>query len=467
MLKKLFSHTVIYGLAPQIVKLVQVLMLPIITPFLTAEDFGVYGIVVATVGAVSVLATLGLGVSLSNAIVKSPKQYKILWRQLYGFLNLWSLVYALIVAALVYMLLPEVAMEHALWIVLLNVLPVVLFGPSSTLGMMYYQVNQMPMQIAIRTLVVGLISALILAYCVVYLDLGYMGWFIATACSQFCLQASYFIPVNFKLKIRPIYQFKWKTIKRHVLICLPTIPHYYSNYIINSFDRIAMTKMGVPLDSIGRYNASTNVGNLFASATYAANMAVTPLLLQTYKKNDKKTEKRLNLSILLVFLIATFIASLFSKELIPLLIRSEGMENIYPLAIILMMSFNYRPMYVAANQKLFYLEKTKNLLKVTTVAAGISVVLNFTFIPIWGALGVAIVAFICNMYMGYSGFFLKVFKESDRPNYQPLLWLGTTVGLTILAYFAVEQSIGLKILLSALISIAGLVGLFWLNRKSV
>lgn len=465
MIKKLFLNSAIYGLAPQIVKLVNVLILPFITPFLSAEDYGVYGLVVSIVGAISVFANLGMNIALSNSITKSPNQYKWLWRQIYGFLNLWSFAYSAILGFIVYFLIPDFAIHNALWIILLNVLPVVLFGPSMTLGSMYYQLRQKPVQIALRTILIGIITAGLTVYFIRYMKLGYMGWFISSAISQFLYQFSYYIPVNFKLGLKPIYNFKRRTIKKLILLCLPILPHYYSNYILDSFDRIIMKLVGVPIGDIGKYNASYSVGNLYGSATYAANVAISPMLLQCFKKNDIATEYRLNKTIIIFFLTVTTVTALFTKEFIPFLIKSEDLKNIYPIAIIIIMSYNYRPMYVASNQKLFYLEKTKALLKVTVIAAGLSLLLNFATIPFGGVMAAAIVTFICFMYVAYSGFYIKEYKLTKRPNYHPIFWLTLTSLLTIFVYFAVEWNIYVKAIIALIISFIGFIGILKTNNK--
>src|SRR5690606_4843929 len=122
MFRQLFSHTAIYGLAPQVVKIAHVLVLPIITPFLTATDFGVFGVITAVIGSVSVFSSLGLNVILANSFVKSPNHFRWLWRQIYGFLILWNVFYAFIVALVVYLFIPQEVKEHATQIILLNVI---------------------------------------------------------------------------------------------------------------------------------------------------------------------------------------------------------------------------------------------------------------------------------------------------------------------------------------------------------
>jgi len=465
MLKKLFSHTLIYGLAPQMVKVAQVLALPIITPFLSPKDYGVFGLITAVVGAISVLSTLGLNIVLANSFTRSPHQYKWLWRQVYGFLNIWNYIYAVLLAVIVFFFIPVEAKEQTFAILLLNVIPVILFAPSTAIGNLYYQLSQKPFQIAFRSVLIGILTVILNVYFIKYLKMGYMGWFWANAIAQLLYQFSYFIPLNYSIGIKPIYNFKRSTILKQLKICLPTIPHYYSNYLLTSFDKVIMKFLGVPVVTIGKYNAAQVPGNLLASATYAANQAVSPLLLQAYKANDRATERKLNFIVTIIFLTFTSILCLFLKELLPFVIKSKGLEDIYPIALIIIMAYNYRPMYVAANNRLFYVEKTKALLKVTTTAAGISILMNFIFIYLFGSMAAAITLFISFMYMGYSGFFIKEFRESEGTNHYPFFWLGITVALTGFVYFAVESNLIFKACSSIIILSVGLIGIFLIYKK--
>ncbi len=189
------------------------------------------------------------------------------------------------------------------------------------------------------------------------------------------------------------------------------------------------------------------------------------MLLQCYKNDDRIGERKLNFTVFTCVLIITSLSALFSKEWLPLLIRSKGLENIYTYAVIIIMAYNYRPMYVAANQRLFYVEKTKALLKVSTTAAVISIVLNFILIYFFGIVGAVITLFISLMYMGYSGFFIKEFKESKGTQHYPVIWLLITIVTTCLLYFAVELDVKVKVMILMAV-LAGGFCVFLLNKSS-
>lgn len=463
MLKKLFSHTLIYGLAPQIVKVGQIFILPLTTPFLSPTDYGVAGVVTAVVGAVSVFQGLGLNLILSNSFYKSPGHFKWLWRQIYAFLMLWNIVYAFLISAIIWLFIPEEAHENRVWIILLNVLPLVCFGASSTIGSLYFQLRQKPVQIVTRSVIIGFIVLGLNLYFIKFLKMGYMGWFASAAISSLLYQFSYVYPLYFRLGLRPIFNFKRKTILKSIKIAAPTLPHYYSSYLLTSFDKVILKMLAIPVTQIGVYNAAQIPGNLMASGVAASNQAVGPMLLQCYKNDDRAAERNLNFTVIVAVLIITSLSALFSKEWLPLLIKSKGLENIYTYAVVVIMAYNYRPMYVAANQRLFYVEKTKALLKVTTTAAVICVTLNFLLIYFFGIMGAVITMFISLMYMGYSGFFIKEFKESKGTNHYPLFWLFLTVSLTFVLYYSVELPWITKVLMSFTALVVG-CSIFVVNK---
>src|SRR5690606_1021126 len=131
------SDTVIYGFASQIPRVASIVTLPIITKYLTEIDFGVYGLITSIVAGVTILANIGLKMTLTNSFFKSQYHYKIAWRQVYGALILWSIPYAILLCVIIYIFIPPEANENTLFIILLNILPIVLFGPTMLLGSLY------------------------------------------------------------------------------------------------------------------------------------------------------------------------------------------------------------------------------------------------------------------------------------------------------------------------------------------
>ncbi|ASU35142.1 lipopolysaccharide biosynthesis protein [Mucilaginibacter xinganensis] len=444
MLKKLFSHTAIYGLAPQVSKIAGFLALPLITKQLTSVDYGVYGLLTAYTTAISILAILGLRLVLVNSFYHSPKQFKWYWRQLYGFLNIWNVFFGALLGLLIYAIIPVEAASNTWKIVLLNIGPVVFFGQTSLLGLTYYQLKQQPMQIAARSIFFGFLSVGLNVLLIAHFKMGYMGWFWSNFITGVLTNASYWYPLNIRLKFTPIYNFKWRLIKRALKVSMPVIPHHYSSYLLDSSDKVIMNFYKVTTGDIGKYNVAYSIGNMFSALGVAGGYAIGPLMNEKYKKDDDKGARNLVFILQLAFFYTSFIACIWMKEVFHLMIRNRELSQMYPLGIVIAMSYNYRPIYMGAVSKLFYKEKTTFLWKLTLTAGLINVVLNLILIPFYGYQIAAYTTFAAFMYMAYAGYYYKVFNEINKVKYYQAYWLISTLVLTVAAYYIVELNIYIK-----------------------
>lgn len=464
MLKKLFSHTAIYGLAPQITKIASFFSLPLITSELTDLDYGVAGVLTAYTASISVLAALGLRVVLVNAFFKSPGQYKWAWRQIYGFLSVWNIFYAVILSVLIYLVIPQEAEENQWTILLLKIGPLIFFGQTSTICSTYYQLKQKPVQIALRSTIFGFLSIGLNVLFIAYYKMGYMGWFWSTFIVGILTNLSYFYPLNYILNLKPIFNFKRRLIRNSLKVSLPMVPHYYSGYLLNTSDKMVMDLMQVGTGNIGKYNVSYTVGNVMNSVGTASGMAIGPLLNGYYKENKQEPAKNLIFILQIGFFLLTFTLSLWMKEVFSFLIRNESLSQMYYLGIIIVMAYNYRPMYLNFSTKIMFWEKTNVMWRLTLGAGLINVILNIIFIPFLGFETAAVTTFIAYMFMGYAGNFFKTYKEINSVSYYPLVWLILTIILTFLAYYAVEWALMIKIGITLGILVVGLIFVLKYNK---
>jgi len=448
MFKKLFSHTAIYGIAPQVALLVNFLLLPFITPKLSQVDFGVAGTVLAYTGSIAALSTLGLRVILTNTFYKNKYRFKIIWRQLLGFLSLWNIIYSLLIGIVVYLIIPTVAVENLWTIVLLHSVPSMLFGQLNIIGRTFYQLNSRPLPIAIRSLVFGLLTAGLNYLFIAQYNMGYMGWFWTTSIVLVVNHLSYIYPLFFKLNLTPIFSFKWRLIKSSLTISLPTIPHTYGAYLLNSSDRIVMDAVNVSTDDIGKYNVANTFGALADGFSSAVGWAISPILTKAYSEKKWTESRNLIFKTQLLFFTVTFLPCLWLKEIFALFIKNDSLNSYYGLGIILIMSVNYRPMYFANTMKMLFYEKTAKLWRITFVGGIINVISNILLIPFFGFEIAALTTFICFMYIGYAGFFTSEFKKLSNENYYPLFWFTITIFLVLTAIFTVDLSLTYKLAIS-------------------
>lgn len=469
MLRKLLTHAAIYGLAAQVPRLAGVLALPVITQHLTTNDYGVAGVVTAYAYALTLLQSLGLSVVMVNAYARHPLRYSWLWRQLHGFLSLWSLVYGLLMICILYLAVPAAASADRLQIALLYGLPVMLFSPTDMQAGLYYQLSQKPLPVAFRSFVVGGLSVAINIYTIAYLRLGYMGWFYAGFFSTLVGFLINCYSVYVKLSYWPILNFKWTSIKEALKISLPVVPHHLAFFMLDNSDRLVLDVLRVPLHRIGLYNVASSFGNYFMIASGALVQAASPFYMRYYaQKGDLEAAlqaRRMTFALQAIFLISTSLACLWMKEIFEVLIRNEELQQAYPLAIVILMGYNFRPMYLAATNMIVYREHTGQLWKISVVAGVGNILLNFLLVPLFGYQAAAFTTFGALMYMGYAGYFLKEYKQVALVHYYPLFWLLLTVATLLMVYSLADIHLGAKVWITALGGSIGIILLMFQKRR--
>lgn len=459
MLKKILTHSAIYGMAPNIPKIVSIFTLPVITKYLTAVDFGIAGTIAAYTGAIAVFSTLGMNLVLTTNFFRCRYHYKWLWRQIYGFLQYWMILFAILQSILLYFIIPEEAADNKWLIIGLTNFNTVFFGATSMIGTLHYTLLQKPIPVAIRSMISGLLTVFANLLFVAYFKMGYMGWYVSSFIASSFMNASYWWVVNKKWGLSPIYKFKLRTIKKSLSISIPAIPHYYSTYLLNSSSRLVMDQFNIPINSIGMYNLASQFDGYVGVVVNAFNTAINPMAMQKIRDNEEHIAKKMIFTMLIIVMSFTFLFSLWSKEIVYFLIKNDALQQCYRLVVIMTMAYNARPMYVASSNMFFYYENTKELLKISFAAGVFALIGYIIIIPAWGIWGAVCVYYISLQYMGYIGFFMKGYRNKTKVNYPfiPIFILSNLS--TIAVFFLVESNIHTKILTSIILIIVALISI--------
>lgn len=470
MLRRLLSHAAIYGLAAQLPRVAGILTLPIITQYLTTVDYGVAGVVTAYVLALNTLHSLGLSVVMISSFARYPTRYQWIWRQLHGFLSVWSIAFGFVLGAVLWWGIPAEAAENRWEIILLQVLPVMFLGVTEFQAMFLYQISQRPFPVALRSFIVGITTVGINIYTIAYLKLGYMGWFYSNFFGSIVGFLLYAYPFYFKEKLWPILRFRWSRIRQSLQVSIPVIPHHFSFFLLDASDKLVMDVLRVQVPRIGLYNIASSFGLYFMAASNAVVQAASPFYIQYIAQpNNEKTARQardLTFALQALFLIVTFMLCLWLKELFILLIRNEELRQAYPLAIIILMGYNYKPMYLGATNQLVYREHTKVLWKISSVAGVGNVLLNIVLIPLYGIQAAALTTFVSLMYMGYSGYLLKEYRQMSLVNYYPWLWLSLTVIALLVVYLLADINLFMKTFITAGVGI-GAIAVYWFSGNRI
>ena len=449
MLGRLFKNTLLFAIGPQVPRLISVFLLPLLTKYLTPVDYGIWGIVTAYTGFFAGLKTLGMSQVIVNVYFKNKLRWKFFWQLYMGLLYSWILIFVLIQAVILWFVMPsEVQPQNKLWIILLLSFSSVFFDVTNTFGFRLYQFRQQAGYIALVTAISGVVTLLLNVYTIVYLKLGYMGWAISSFVGGFCSFAFLFYPVHIKEKLRPLFVKPRPFFKSALRVALPTIPHDYSAYLLNVSDRLVMDFYKVPISQIGMYNFAYTFGNYAEVGGEAMGMALSPMHLKLLAEKKENKARKLIFSLQLLFILGLFIVGMWAKEILQLLISNPDLANAYLITALIVFSYSYRPLYWGAVNLLGFAGRTEQLWKISFIAGILNLGLNFAFMPIWGYMTAIVTTFLSLLFLGVSGYHLKVFKQLSTENYRPFSWLAVFIAGFILLYFAVEWHFTIKILIT-------------------
>lgn len=402
----------------------------------------------AYIGMVSVFQNFGVNIVLTNQYYKKPKLYKLIWRNLIGMLLLWNVIYTFATATILFFIIPDTEQENAAAIILLKVTPLLFLATFEQCGLLYFRLRQHALFISTVSLVVGCFGVLLNYFFIAELRLGYMGWLYSEFITASLLGGIYFVALVFVIRIIPIVRINIGILRHALRVGLPTVPHYYSSYLLTGADRAIMDRLGIAPGDIGRYSLSFNFGAYVDVVTNAINQAVGPNLYEFIRDKRWQDYSKVIFYFQALIFVGCFIGALWFKEWLPLLVRNEALLGVDFILPLLLMSFAYRPMYIGINQTLFYHEKTNKVWLITFVAAIIKLVLSVVLLWIAGVIGAAIASLIAFLYMGFSGIFLKDFQQYNSARLFSTFWFVMIVVGSALAVFCSTASTQIRTLIT-------------------
>lgn len=183
--------------------------------------------------------------------------------------------------------------------------------------------------------------------------------------------------------------------KYALLFNIPLIPHYLSQVILNSSDRIMIEKM-VGTSAAGIYGLAYSISQVMAMFNTALAQTEEPWLYR--KIEERKIEEISSIAYMSFVFIAgmNLILILFAPEIISFFAPKSYYNAIWiipPIAMSVFFSFSY---YFFAVFE-YYFEETKPIAVASCIGAILNIVLNYYLIPIYGYYAAGYTTLICFM----------------------------------------------------------------------
>ena len=254
--------------------------------------------------------------------------------------------------------------------------------------------------------------------------------------------------------------------KYAVLFNFPLIPHYLSNTILGSSDRIMIQRM-VGEAEAGIYSLAYSIAQLMSMVNDALNKTMSPWLYQ--KIRDKKytdISKVVYISLAIVGVCNIFLIAI-APEIVAIFAPKEYYDAIYVIVPVALSGF-FTYMYLCFAPFEFYYEKRIWTTIGTLTSALINLVLNLIFIPIFGYMAAGyttLIAYAVNALMHY--FFSRKVCRTYIGNIEPYnktILLGMSVGFIALGMMFIPMY---KHIILRYVFVIFVIGVIFSQRKRV
>jgi O-antigen/teichoic acid export membrane protein len=382
MTRLLSKNIIIYGGTNALKSLVPLLMLPILTAFLSVKDFGFLSLIETTILFVSPFILLNINAAINveyfkvkkdvlreyitNALVISLSSFFIVLFIFFMFKNAISNLFG-------------IDQNILLWIVVFSLLRVV---NSVILGL--YQSRQESLKFATFTMLQTIMDfALSYLFVVVY-KFGYIGRLEGTYLSFFVFSL---IGLYLLYKMGYLTKITFKYTKDILSFGIPLIPHAISGTVMAMADRYFISYF-VGNAEVGLYTIAYQISALMLLVSMSVNQAWSPMLFKLLKDNKLTLIYKFTFYLFSFFVIVGVGVYLLEDLLFYIFVDEKfyKAKEYFPW---LLLGFIFQSFYFLVTNFLFFEKKTKLLASMTIIGAILNIVLNYLFIQWYGVVGVA------------------------------------------------------------------------------
>lgn len=387
MSNKVLKNSLIYVGGDIVNKAVPFLMLPILTKYLTPEDYGMVASFSAFVG----FLTIFIGLSLHGAV--NVKFFKIEKEKLRVYIVNALLILGMSVAIVFFIVLifnstiSERLLLDKEWLYIAVIVSLSQF--LTLINTTLWVAEQNPKAYSIYQLSQTILMTTLTVLLVVGFGFGWEGQVIALIIGSisFAVVSMIFLQKREYLTL----EYKKDDIKDLLKFGIPMIPHQLAGWVQTSGDKILLISM-IGAASTGLFTVGYQIAMIMTVFTTAFNKAWSPYLYkQLNAKNNHNNKIKIVKLTYLYFIsifIFCFILYLVSGLIFKYFLDDKFLDSMQFVPYILLAN-TFNGMYLMVVNYLFYTNNTKKLARITFSIAIIHIILSYFFITLYGAMGVA------------------------------------------------------------------------------
>lgn len=248
--------------------------------------------------------------------------------------------------------------------------------------------------------------------------------------------------------------------------CIPLMPHYLSEFVLQSSDKIMINYLCGPSD-VALYSIAYSAGSLINLITNAVNSTFAPYQYQKLKSGEYKVMAKRADQVL--FFVAAMLAGimLFSREIVLIfggMKYIESVDVIIPICI--GVYFNYMFQLFARVQE--YYERKLTVVIPSILCAVLNLILNYIFIKLCGYQAAAYTTFFCYAlfcfihYMFYKKVCTEILNGTQLYDVKGLLAISVGVMFSGVVITFINRLLWLKYTILVVVLVALII-----NRKRV
>lgn len=463
---KVYKNAFYYGIIPKIPQFINVLLLPFITPYLSLDDYGIWGIVSSYSAFFLALAPLGLHIHLPNYYFEIRK-WKLYWNHIFFLFLCSGIICSGLYIGFLLIELSYVSFYKRLLIGVFSCTPILLFSTNTVSGQLYPLLSR-PLPLVLRNLIASLFSIIVAFIVIVVFKLGYWGWIFGSFTSAVISFFLFSHVLKRREGIYPVKELKINRIQEWIKIAFPVIPHAIGFMLLNSSSRIIMNFYNVPLEDIGIFSNGYMMGDYITIVAISVSTALQPQIQTAYREKRLNDYKKLYYLCQITACISVFLISCWMPNIYSILIKNENLQVAAPIASLTCYANVMMPFYQFMAFTVFITKQTKQLLWLVFFPGIINVVLCLVFIPVygyWAAVYSTLIAFWSQLLVPIVSKFHKKEVRQWLGSKRKLLYLfGILIVLITISNMVSKIPLFMKIIVT-LLSLAS-VGVLYIKNKN-
>jgi len=381
----LVKNTIIYFLADIFNKGVPFLLLPVLTMYLTPEDYGIiatFGVLVSILVIFVGLNTLGsIEINYFQISKENIKKYISNILYILSFTTTVFLILILIFGNLIGDLLdiPKIWLIVAIFIALAQVI--------NTINLILWRVEHNAKNYSIFEIAQNLFNVSLTLIFIIALKMDWEGRLLAMTIAMISFAI---LSLVILIKYRNLITFEYKKdyIKDALHYGIPLIPHSLAGWVKTGLDRVFITSL-VGVAATGIYSVGYQLGTIImviATSLYKAWLPKLYEMLGSMKDEEKKQIVKYTYLYFIGILILTFVLYLGLGLFIDYFI-DDAFSSSKTIVLFILIAYAFDSMYFAVVPYMFYFKKTKIISMVTLSTSALHAPLSYILISNYGIEG--------------------------------------------------------------------------------